>query len=144
VREGADPCLSFLSLYLPLATAETYSSQPLNRLSILGVRQDYNHGEKRMPAKQLRCGAWVVGERDQTGKEPQDCGDIAVLCVDCNGAAGCVEHAFFCGHCGRAVCDGCRSSHGCQAPGETRAAWRLETSAANHAMRVLLDRNRNE
>jgi hypothetical protein len=71
-----------------------------------------------MPARQLRCGAWVVTERD-----PTECGAIAVLCIDCNGPAGCVEHAYFCGHCGRAICDGCRPNHACLArPGESRAA----------------------
>jgi hypothetical protein len=64
-----------------------------------------------MPARQLRCGAWIVPERDQTGENAMECAAIAVLCIDCNGPAGCVEHAFFCGHCGRAVCDGCKQHH---------------------------------
>jgi len=73
-----------------------------------------------MPAKELRCGAWVVVKRRV--EEPLDCGDIAVLCVDCNGPAGCVEHAFFCGHCGRAVCDPCRRHHPCHGKPTVRAA----------------------
>jgi hypothetical protein len=75
-----------------------------------------------MPANQLRCDASVIPENDPTGEHAIECGAIAVLCIDCTGSAGCVEHAFFCGQCGRAVCEGCKEEHACQAgPSERRA-----------------------
>jgi len=35
-----------------------------------------------MPDRRLRCGAWVVTERDQ-----KECETVAVLCIDCHGPA---------------------------------------------------------
>lgn len=70
----------------------------------------------------LRCSAFVSPE-GRTGEGALQCGLIALSCVDCGEAAGCVEHAFFCRQCGRAVCDACAGDHTCQAEtGESRAA----------------------
>src|SRR5690242_9853200 len=69
-----------------------------------------------MPAKGLRCEVpvYVIPEGTLIGEKAVECGAIAVACIDCNGSAGCLQHAFLCANCGRAVCKHCRASHDCQ------------------------------
>lgn len=73
-----------------------------------------------MPARQLRCEAYVIPEGDRTGENAVECGAIALACTDCGDSAGCEEHALMCPRCGKPVCEFCADEHGCV--GEDKAA----------------------